>query len=494
MVPPSCCDADGAPWWLKLTLLYSKHIPKVPGMLSKFHWIWPNGYGDTLHDRFLRDCFLQWPENALLWSHPAMAAPNPADPIAALTAALVKLLNQPLISLVTPSFNWNTTEQYDDFQLFRKSVESWFTLQNIPVETAPGAGPDMEPNLTRLEYVLNFLGNTGHRKFDHWKLTGTADEISKKNKQASAFMDYLSSMMNHAVSQCCRIYQLEDVHIWPGELPDELVNHLCALADWCNFPSDEEKEWNIQYRLVRALNDKELIKKLLTLDLMATAPKMLGVCWTHIAISDNLEAMGLKEQKIVNAIRKQNKPCQGKKPPPDSVHSCGHCTKSHPPGQSSCPAWDDICLGCRKKGHWKPKCLSGHKGPKYHNRGGRQKKVNEVGTDEDNWDIWCSDRLNNRSLCDCPDASWNWTQSTCDSQVQGRHQCRWWCHATAHICQAVPQTYQCWWVIKRTEVIHNMPDSLQWIQDTPVQNTGYSNRLDSQRDKKLQTIYRHNGT
>ena len=98
--------------------------------------------------------------------------------------------------------------------------------------------------------------------------------------------------------------------------------------------------------------------------------------------------MGLKEQKTVNAIRKQNKPHQGRKPPADSVHSCGHCTKSHPPGQSSCPAWDDICHGCGKKGHWKPKCQSGHKGPKdkapkHHNRGGRQKKVNEVGTDED---------------------------------------------------------------------------------------------------------------
>ena len=156
-----------------------------------------------------------------------MAAPDPADPIAALTAALAKLLlNQPSISLVTPSFDWNTTEQYDDFQLFRKSVESWFTLQNILAETAPGAGPDAEPNPTRLEYVLNFLGNTGRRKFDCWKLTGTDVEISKKKKLASAFMDYLSSTMDHAVSQRCRIYQLEDVRIRPGESPDELVDRL----------------------------------------------------------------------------------------------------------------------------------------------------------------------------------------------------------------------------------------------------------------------------
>ena len=34
---------------------------------------------------------------------------------------------------------------------------------------------------------------------------------------------------------------------------------------------------------------------------------------------------------------------------------------------------------------------------------------------------------------------------------------------------------------KRTEAIHNMPDSLQWIQNKLVWNTGYSNRLGSQR-------------
>ena len=110
---------------------------------------------------------------------PSAMPVDPADPIVALTAALAKLLpNQPSISLMTPSFDWNTTEQYDDFQLFCKSVESWFTLQNIPVETPDD--PTTEPNSTHLEYMLNFLGNTGCRKFDHWKPTGTADEIARK--------------------------------------------------------------------------------------------------------------------------------------------------------------------------------------------------------------------------------------------------------------------------------------------------------------------------
>ena len=76
-----------------------------------------------------------------------MPPPDPRDPIAALTAAIAKLLlNQPLILLVTPSFDWNTTQQYDDFQLFCKSVESWFIFQNIPAETPED--PTVEPNST----------------------------------------------------------------------------------------------------------------------------------------------------------------------------------------------------------------------------------------------------------------------------------------------------------------------------------------------------------
>ena len=126
---------------------------------------------------------------------------------------------------------------------------------------------------------------------------------------------------------------------------------LWALADQCNFPTEEEKEWNVQYRFIRALNDKELVKKLLALDLTAMA-----------AISDNLEAMGLNQKKSVNVIWKQSKPHHGKKPQADSVHSCGHCTKFHPPGRSSCPAWEDKCQGCGKLGHWKPKCWSSLKG------------------------------------------------------------------------------------------------------------------------------------
>ena len=156
-----------------------------------------------------------------------LEVPDPdVDPLAALTTVLKKLIpNPPSVSLATPTFDWNSTEQYDDFQLFHKSVDSWFTLQNVAPEIPPG-DPTADINSTHLEYVLNILGNAGHKKFDRWKPTGSDAEVAKKRKSAQEFLDYLSSMMDHAVSQHCRIYQLVDVHIQLGESPDELVDHL----------------------------------------------------------------------------------------------------------------------------------------------------------------------------------------------------------------------------------------------------------------------------
>ena len=82
---------------------------------------------------------------------------------------------------------------------------------------------------TRLKCVLNFLSNTGHKKYERWQPSGTNDEVKKKKASANKFVDYLLSTMDHEVSQHCRIYQLEDVRIQAGESPDELMVCLCEV-------------------------------------------------------------------------------------------------------------------------------------------------------------------------------------------------------------------------------------------------------------------------
>ena len=71
--------------------------------------------------------------------------------------------------------------------------------------------------------------------------------------------------MDHPVSQQCRIYQLEEIRIKAGETLDKLVERIQILADRCNFPTDVEKERHIQFWMVHALSNTDLIRKLLAM-------------------------------------------------------------------------------------------------------------------------------------------------------------------------------------------------------------------------------------
>ena len=150
------------------------------------------------------------------------------ESINALVEALKKLSPQAPTTLVPPSFDWSSKDQYDDFQLFIKSVNSWFTLQGIPEKVKGPDDAEIEIPI-RLDYVLNFLGNQGRKRHERWQPAGEHPDAEKR--KASAFLTHLQSTMDHEISIRCRIYKLEETRILPGESPDELVDRLRALAD-----------------------------------------------------------------------------------------------------------------------------------------------------------------------------------------------------------------------------------------------------------------------
>ena len=278
-------------------------------------------------------------------------------------------------SLKPPTFDWNSSEQFEDFRLFIKGMESWYTLQGIP---------DKDGDTTRLEYLLNFLGPIGQRKHEQWNPAGvTAEEREKNKKSAKLFMEFLHSSMDHPVSQQCRIYQLEEIRIKAGETPDKLVERIRGLTDRCNFPTDMEKERHIQFRMVRALSDTDLIRKLLAMKIEATTAEMLAVCHTHIAIADNMSSMGLST-KAVSAVQKMMKKSSPHRAP------CGNCTKRHTPGREHCPVKDSTCHSYQKIGHWEQKCRKSNKAKDAYKkaksqpqqRHGGRRRADEVGVSE----------------------------------------------------------------------------------------------------------------
>ena len=295
-----------------------------------------------------------------------------------LAKALTSVKVSPTDALKPPKFDWNSQDQYEDFRLFKKGMERWYKLQGIP---------DTDDDDTRLEYLLNFLGPIGQRKHEQWIPTGATEAArSQKKKSASEFMKHLHESMDHPVSQRCRIYQLEEIRIKTGETPDELVERIRGLADRCDFPTDAEKERHIQFWLVRALSDTDLVRKLLAMKIEATTAEMLAVCRTQIAIADNMSSMGLSS-KTVSAIQKVQKRT--------STSTCGNCTKRHTPGREYCPAKNAVCHKCKNTGHWSVKCrkskkpVPGAKQPQHSQkhprfRPGGRKKTDEIDVSEEN--------------------------------------------------------------------------------------------------------------
>ena len=104
----------------------------------------------------------------------------------AIIKALTDIKGSPTDSLKPLTFNWNSLEQFEDFCLFIKGMESWYMLQGIS---------DKAGDTTQLEYLLNFLGPIGRRKHKQWNPSGaTAEEREKNKKSAKLFMEFYTAL------------------------------------------------------------------------------------------------------------------------------------------------------------------------------------------------------------------------------------------------------------------------------------------------------------
>ena len=118
-----------------------------------------------------------------------------------------------------------------------------------------------------------------------------------------------------------------------------------------------EKERHIQFLMVHALSDTDLIRKLLAMKIEATTAKMLAVYRMHIAIAHNVSST-----KAGSAVQKMTKKPSTRSSP------CGNCMKHHTPGREHCPAKDSTYHSCQKIGHWKQKCGKSNKAKDTHKK------------------------------------------------------------------------------------------------------------------------------
>ena len=98
-----------------------------------------------------------------------------------------------------------------------------------------------------VDYLLSILGKEGYAVMDCWMPTGPVHK-----NDAGKLPDYLECTLDHEISPCVRVYELEDVKERTDETIDALIDHIHQLTHCVLIGdgSDAAVEFEVQHRLI----------------------------------------------------------------------------------------------------------------------------------------------------------------------------------------------------------------------------------------------------
>ena len=250
------------------------------------------------------------------------------------------ILCQTPVNVPLPTYDWNVTDQMQEYHLFKCQLETWFRLCKIRAEEC-------------LDYLLCILGKDSYAAMDCWV---PPDKGHKWDPEK--FLNYIESTLDDEVSPWVHVYELEDVKKRSDESVDKLVDRICQLACWAQIgnSSNATIEFKVQCRLIQAIPDAdiELQKELLKVNCNKKVSDLLEISCMYYAVELGMAVMCAS--KDIDALHQDHQPQKSKLK--KCTQQCPNCTHSHSPGCDNCPAWNTICNSCSKGGHWHAKCCS----------------------------------------------------------------------------------------------------------------------------------------
>jgi len=261
-----------------------------------------------------------------------MADGGPVAPVAAATPTYV--LNNDLIGIKSPSFDWQGTNLPHQFRSFKRYSELFLSTPSYVNKS------DEE----KVNYIVLWLGPQGVEVFDNFSSI-TADDRKRPSAVWEAFSQYFEPKSNFRLAR----FQLRELTQRSDEPIDTYLTRLKVQAQRCNFDGAALED-NLVDQLIKGTAHVPVRKKLLDQDPRTlTLDKAIDLAHIYEATQSQMHQLSHVE-KSIDALRinpKKRSKSRHSRPKAKQCFFCGG--KQH--NRSECPARHDTCRTCSKTGH-----------------------------------------------------------------------------------------------------------------------------------------------
>ena len=259
----------------------------------------------------------------------------------------------PTLPFKPPKFDWNASNLYSQFKLFKTKVEFAFkgTYKDNPGDAKVGA-------------IFNWLGDAAFEIYGNFMWTANADKDDPL-KVLKAFEDYFKPVQNKY--HCW--YSLSGISS-QFKSQSEFMVKLCECVRECSFEKPDEvvkilflmqnQNACVREELLKSMKDSDALN-----DILGCACLVGGTQHLESLLKEYLDTIKISSVKVYAIVQKNNNhnnkfhgKHKGSKHRSQSKggSNCHNCGTSHPP--NCCPAHGKTCYNCNKKGHFKPLCRS----------------------------------------------------------------------------------------------------------------------------------------
>lgn len=218
---------------------------------------------------------------------------------------------------------------------------------------------DKKSKEVQVSVLLTVIGAEAHKVFNTFQLT----EVQKKDPDAvlEAFGKYCEPISNTAFER----YRFNLRGQRTGEPFDQYVTALRQLAQKCDFDNITPDQILRDRIMFGILDDKVRDRLLREKDL--TLGRAMEICRASEVSAAQQEEVSRISQNSVHSVnkRKTQSATRGAvnsennigQDQDEWISDCMFCGREHKKVKEQCPAWGKTCLNCKRRNHFRNKCM-----------------------------------------------------------------------------------------------------------------------------------------